>query len=163
MLGVRGSLTGIDRQGGSRFVQAIIQRFKEVPHGLQGISVEERSHLFPKQAFAAPFGPCRLEQRATQLLHLIHQKRQHHQRGKHHREMLIAMAEIVLEMIALIFQRIERLIFDAPASPRPLHEAVNRAFVDTQIGHPTEMLDFAFGGRLPALDEVDPQVRHWRH
>jgi hypothetical protein len=27
------------------------------------------------------------------------------------------VAEIVLEMIALIFQRIERLIFDAPASP----------------------------------------------
>src|SRR5687767_12219757 len=68
------------------------------------------------------------------------------------------MAEIVLEMIALILQRIEGLIFNAPARPRPLHEAVNRAFVDTQIGHPTEMLDFAFGGRLPALDEIDPKL-----
>jgi hypothetical protein len=91
-------------------------------------------------------------------LHLIHQKRQHHQRGTHHREVLIAMAEIVLKMIALIFQRIERLIFDAPASPRPPHELIHRAFVDAQIRHPTEMLHFAFGSRLPALDEMDPQV-----
>ncbi|ETX07991.1 MAG: hypothetical protein ETSY2_08010 [Candidatus Entotheonella gemina] len=28
---------------------------------------------------------------------------------------MIAVAEIVLEMVALIFQRIERLIFDTPA------------------------------------------------
>ena len=100
----RGSLTRIRRQGRSRFVQAVIQGFKEVPHGRQGVSIEVGSHLFPKQAFAAPFRPGRLEQWATQLLHLIHQKRQHHQRGKHHGEMLIAMAEIVLEMIALILQ-----------------------------------------------------------
>jgi len=42
--------------------------------------------------------------------------------------------------------------------PRPLHDAVNGAFVDTQIGHPTEMLHFAFGGGLPALNELDPKV-----
>jgi hypothetical protein len=46
-LELRGSSTGIDHQGRSRFVQAVIQRFQEVPHGLQGISVEARSHLFP--------------------------------------------------------------------------------------------------------------------
>jgi hypothetical protein len=109
-----------------------------MPHGLQGISIEVGSHLFPKQTFAAPFRPGRLEQWATQLLHLIHQKRQHHQRGKHHREvtsgvgltLLIAVAEIVLKMIALIFQRIERFILDAPARPCPPHELVHRAFVD---------------------------------
>ena len=102
-----------------------------MPHGLQGISVKVGSHLFPQQAFAAPLSPGRLEQRTTQLLHLIHRKRQHHQRGKHHGEVLIAVAEIVLEMLALIFQRIERRIFDAPASPCPLHEPIHRAFVDT--------------------------------
>ena len=107
-------------------------------HGLQGIDTEVGSHLFPKQAFAAPFGPGRLEQRTTELLDLIHQKRQYHQRGKHHREvmsgvgltLLIAVAEIVLEMIALILQRIERLIFDAPASPCPSHQLIHRPLVD---------------------------------
>src|SRR5919198_2910544 len=71
---VRGCLTRIRRQGRSRFVQAVIQGFQEVPHGLQGISVKVGSHLFPQQAFAAPLSPGRLEQRTTQLLHLIHQK-----------------------------------------------------------------------------------------
>ena len=133
------SLTRIARQGGSRFEQVITEGFKEVTHGLEDINIEVGSHLFPKQALAAPFRPRRLEQRTTQLLDLIHQKRQHHQRGKHHREvtsgvgltLLIAVAEIVLKMIALIFQRIERFIFDAPASPCPPHELVHRAFVDT--------------------------------
>src|SRR5687767_13180561 len=65
--------------------------------------------------------------------------------SKPHREVLIAMAEIVLEVIALILERIECFIFDAPTRPRPLHEPIHCTFVDTQIGHPTEMLDFPFG------------------
>jgi hypothetical protein len=36
----------------------------------------------------------------------------------------------VLEMIALILQCIARLIFDAPASPRSLHEPIHCAFID---------------------------------
>ena len=67
------------------------------------------------------------------------------------------MAEIVLEVIALILQGVERFIFDAPAGSRPLHDAVNCALVDAQVGDPTEMLDFALY-RLPTLDEVDPQI-----
>lgn len=66
------------------------------------------------------------------------------------------MAEIVLEVIALIFQRVERFIFDAPPRSRPLHDAVHGALIDAQVGDPTEMLDFALR-RLPALDEVDSQ------
>jgi hypothetical protein len=53
-------------------------------------------------------------------------------------------------------QRVERFIFDAPPSSRPLHDTVNRALVDAQVGDPTAMLDFALY-RLPALDEVDSQ------
>src|SRR5688500_7206692 len=70
--------------------------------------------------------------------------------------MRIAVAEIVLEVIALVFQRVERLIFNAPARSRPLHEAINRALIDAQVRDPTEMLGFALD-RFPALDEVDPQ------
>ena len=70
--------------------------------------------------------------------------------------MLIAVAEIMLEVIALVFQRVERLIFNAPPSSRPLHNAVNCALVDAQVRDPTEMLDLALH-RFPALDEIDPQ------
>ena len=72
-----------------------------------------------------------MEQRTTQLLDLIHQKRQHHQPWQTPRRDLIAVAEIVLEMVALILQRIERFIFNAPPSPRPSHELVHRGFIDT--------------------------------
>ena len=151
-LGVRCRLRGIDHQGGSGFLQAVNQRFKQLPHGLQDIIVEQRSHLFPQQAFAAPFGPRRLEQRATELLHLI-QKCQHHQRGKHHREVLIAMAKIVLEVIALVFQ-VLNVSFSMCHEHGPLHEPINRALVHAQVSHPTKMLDFA-PDRFPAFDEIN--------
>ena len=64
------------------------------------------------------------------------------------------MAEIGLAVLALIFQRVERCIFDAPPRSRPLHEAVHGALIDAQVGDPTAMLDFALH-RLPALDAVD--------
>src|SRR5215831_16694061 len=70
--------------------------------------------------------------------------------------MLVAVAEIVLEVVALIFQCIERLVFDAPTGSGPLHEPVNRALVQPQVGDPAEVLGFAFG-RFPALYEVDAQ------
>ena len=70
--------------------------------------------------------------------------------------MLIAVAEIVLEVIALVLQRVARLIFHAPPSSRPLHDALNRALVDAQVRDPTAMLDLALP-RLPALDAIDPQ------
>src|SRR5690349_13793713 len=70
--------------------------------------------------------------------------------------MLIAVAEIVLEVIALILQGVERFIFDAPAGSSSLHDAVNCSLIDAQVGDPTEMLDFV-PHRLPALDKVDPQ------
>ena len=64
------------------------------------------------------------------------------------------MAKIVLEVVALVFQCIARLVFDAPTGSGPLHEPVNRALVKTQVSDPAEVLGFTFG-RFPALYEVD--------
>jgi hypothetical protein len=154
---LRCTLSGIEVQDGSGFLQAVNECFEQVPHGLQRIIVEQGAHLLPQQAFAPPLGPRRLEERATELLGLIHEKGHHHQHGKHHREMLIAMAKIVLEVIALVFQRIERFIFDAPARPGALYEPVHRALVDPQVGDPTEVLDLTVE-RFPALDEIDAEI-----
>ena len=108
---------------------------------VKGIVIEQRSHPLPQQAFAAQLGPHRLEQGTTQLLGLIHQKRQHHQHGKHHREMLLAMPVVVLKVIALVFQRIERLIFDLPPRSSTPHEVIHVALAHPQVRHPTEVLD----------------------
>src|SRR5262250_136890 len=71
--------------------------------------------------------------------------------------MLIAMTKVVLKVVALVFQRIERLIFDfPPRSPAP-HELIDGAFMDAKVGDPAEMLDLVLVS-LPALDEVDPQL-----
>src|SRR5215471_3078613 len=73
--------------------------------------------------------------------------------------MLVAMTIIVLEVIALVFQRVERLIFDAPPRSSASHELIHRAFVDTQVGDPTKVLDLVLGlVPLPALQKVDPEV-----
>ena len=112
-------LRGIEGQLGSGFLPAIKQRFEQVLHGVQRIIIEQGSHALPQPALAAHLGPYRLEQRTAQLLDLIHQEGQHHQQGKYHREVLVAMTKIVLELVTLVFQRIERLILDAPAGPTP--------------------------------------------
>jgi hypothetical protein len=64
------------------------------------------------------------------------------------------VADMVLEVRALIFQRVARFIFDAPPRSRPLPEAVHGALRDAQVGDPTERLAFALH-RLPARDAVD--------
>jgi hypothetical protein len=65
------------------------------------------------------------------------------------------MTKIVLEMVPVVFQRIERFVFDAPARPSSLHEAIHCGLVDPQVGDPAEVLDFTLE-RFPALDEIDP-------
>src|SRR5918912_711773 len=71
--------------------------------------------------------------------------------------MLIAVSKVVLEVVALIFQGIERFVFDAPARSTTLHEPVNRALVDPQVGDPAEVLDVALEC-FPALEEIDPHI-----
>src|SRR5262249_58272902 len=71
--------------------------------------------------------------------------------------MLIPMTVIVLEVVPLIFQRIEGLIFDAPPRSPASHELIHGAFVDAQVRHPAEMLDLV-SVPLPALQKIDAQV-----
>jgi len=64
-------LGGIQRKDGGRLLQPVIEGFEQVPHRLQSIIIEQRSHPFPKPTFAPQFGPDRLEQRAAHLYDLI--------------------------------------------------------------------------------------------
>jgi len=68
------------------------------------------------------------------------------------------MTIIVLEWVPLVFQCIQRLIFDFPPHSCAPHELINRALSHAQVGHPTEVLDLV-PIPLPTLQEVDPQVR----
>jgi len=64
--------------------------------------------MFPQPgAAAAFFFQNVLEQVTVQFLELVHQKDQHHQRGKHNREILVPISEVVLKMTALVLQGVK--------------------------------------------------------
>src|SRR5882724_4051170 len=65
---------------------------------------------------------------------------------------------VVLEVVALIFERIERLIFDLPPCPPTTHEGIDSTLGHPQIGHPTEVLHVV-AADLPILDKIDQQLR----
>src|SRR5262249_2120877 len=150
-------LRGIERHAGTGLLKAIQKRFEQLAHGRQGIVIKQRSHPLPQQAFAAQFCPDRLKQRTTELLGLVHQKCQHHQHGKHYGEMLLAMPIVVFKMIPLVFQRIERFVFDLPPGSSSPHEVKDVALAHAYVRYPTEVLDLGIAD-LPVLDEIDPHV-----
>src|SRR5882724_7527002 len=72
--------------------------------------------------------------------------------------MLLAMAIVVLKIVALILQRIERLIFNLPPRPAIAHVFIDVTLTHPQVRHPTEVLHLVLAN-LPILDEIDPYVR----
>src|SRR5215471_7396226 len=134
-------LGGIKAKDGGGLLQTVEQGFEQLPHGCQGIRIEQRAHPLPQQALTAQLCPHRLEQGATQLLGLVDQERQHHEHGKHDRQMLLAMAVVVLKVIALVFERIEGLVFDFPPGSPPSHEMIHIALTHADVGHPAPVLD----------------------
>ncbi len=125
-----------------------------MPHRGQGIGREQGAHPFPEQAFASQLGPHRLKQGTTALLRLIDEKCQHHHEGKHPGEMLRAMPIVVCKVVALVFQGIERLVFDFPPGAAPAHEVIDMPLVHPDVSHPAEVLDLLVM-RLPILNEID--------
>src|SRR5215471_20390634 len=138
-------------------VKTNIERCKQLSHRIEAIIIEQRSHPLPQQPLAAQLRPHRPKQGTTELLRLIHQKRQHHQHGKHHGEVLLAVTVVVLKVVALVLERVERLIFDLPACPATPHELVDVALAYAQVRHPAEVLHLLWAS-LPVLDEIDPYV-----
>jgi len=67
--------------------------------------------------------------------------------------MLLTMPIVVFKMIALVFQRIERFVFDLPSGSSSPHEVKDVARAHAQVGHPTEVLDLGIAD-LPVLDEI---------
>src|SRR6266852_3829429 len=137
---------------------AVKKGFQQLAHRREVIAIEQRPHALPQQALAPQFRPDRSEEGTAQLLGLVHQKREYHDRGKHHGKILLAMAIVVLKMVALIFQRIERLIFNLPPRPATAHERIDVTFTHPQVRHPTEVLDLVLS-YLPILHKIDSHVR----
>lgn len=121
--------------------------------------MELASNLFPKGSLGLPFFPGGLEKRAAQLLNLVNQKGQHHKQDEHFAEMLLAQAEVMAELVALVLQGIERLVLYFPSGTGAAHKLVDILFGDVQIRNPAKMLPFAgFCVDLPIFDKGYPLI-----
>ena len=119
----------------------------------------QTQHPHPLPEVARAFGLCLrgLEQRTAALLALVDEERKHHQVGEHRAEVALAVAEVVLEAVALVLQGVEGLVLDAPARSRATHQRHHVGVVDGQVGDPREALFLAVGAGLPVLEEVHLQ------
>ena len=109
-------LTGIQCRCGDLLGQIIEHDLVEVPHRLENEVPEVRPQMVPQRPLAPQFLPKGLEQRAAELLDLIDQERQHHQHGEDHRQVLLAVAIIVFEVVTLVLERVEGFVLDLPAT-----------------------------------------------
>ena len=95
-----------------------------------------RTQFFPQRAFASQFFPDGAEEGTTELLRLIHKERQHHEHGKHHRQVLDTVSIVVLEVVSLVLQRVERLVLDVPPRASALRQHPGIATGDVIVGDP---------------------------
>lgn len=63
----------------------------------------------------------------------------------------------MFQMIVLIFEAVEGLIFDFPAGAPPAHQFADIEFGYAEVGDLTEVLSLA-GGDFPIFDEIDQKV-----
>ena len=68
------------------------------------------------------------------------------------------MPVVMLKVVALIFQGIERLIFNLPPSTSPSHQAINSALAHPQVCYPAKVLALTIA-YFPILNKIDPHVR----
>jgi hypothetical protein len=101
----------------------------ERPHRIKFQHTEQASDHSPQFHLRPQFLPDPAEQPAAQLLDLIDQEGQHHQQNQNRGQIPASVAVIVLEMVALILQRIEGLILDLPSTTSGPHH-----FLDSTPG-----------------------------
>ncbi len=77
---------------------------------------EATSQVLPISSLGVELTHCLGKQRAAQLLHLVHQERQKHQHREDRRKILLAVTKVVVQVVTLVLQRIERFILDLPTA-----------------------------------------------
>ena len=108
---------------------------KELFPGHEKNEFDSGAQGFPQQALRPPLACCLVEG-IGQFKYLVTQESQQSQQVEIEREKLGAVPKIVREMIPLVFERVETLIFDFPPTARPLDQVRNGGFLHGQVCHP---------------------------
>ena len=64
------------------------------------------------------------------------------------------MAEVVLQVITMVLQRVEPFVLDLPAAATSAHDLLHVVRIDWQIGHPGTVVGGLATPDEPVLDEV---------
>src|SRR5512139_586522 len=96
----------------------------ELLHGAKDEVAKVRPQVVPQGTLGFHLLPYRTEQRTACLLDLIDQEGQHHQHGEDHGEMLVTVSIVMFVVVALVLQRVERLVLDSPTSPAAAHQVL---------------------------------------
>ena len=94
----------------------------------------------------------------TSLLDLVDGKRQEHQQRQNRRQMLYAVPVIMLEMVLLIFKRVESFVLDLPPRSTTTHHGVDRAGVERDVRNPSPTSYFPFLVLLFVEQVVDTNI-----
>ncbi|RLS40019.1 MAG: hypothetical protein DWH82_04155 [Planctomycetota bacterium] len=97
------------------------------------------------------------------MLRLVYQKSHHHHHRQHHRQIFLAVAVIVFEVISLVFHGIECLVFNPPAGTPATHDFFDYVGCQCKFGDLAKILDnsdpFHFFNRPSRQDLLDPSRR----
>jgi len=69
--------------------------------------------------------------------------------------MALTVTEVMLEVVTLILQGIEGLVFDLPARPPGPYQRDDIVFADGLVAHPTVVVGDLFPHLEPVLEKVD--------
>ena len=94
-------------------------------HGFNGDQPESAPDGLEELSFGSPFLADFTVERAAELLQLINQKRKHHEGKEGEAQVLLAEAEVVLEMVSLVFERVEGFSLDFPAGASAPHDVID--------------------------------------
>jgi hypothetical protein len=72
--------------------------------------------------------------------------------------MLLAMAVMVFNVVALVVEGLQRVMFNLPARSSTAHEAIHVAFAHAHVRDPTARLD-CVSAHLPGRDDMNPHLR----
>jgi hypothetical protein len=124
----------------------------------KGFYQEQGSNGLPEFGLGLGSFPQELKGLITSLNELIGMKSQQHELSQHSGQILFAVAVVMLKVVALVLERIERLVLNLPAASTHQHEVLEVLVVDLQVGHPAEAGGFAAFVGLLVAQHVHPKV-----
>jgi len=105
-------------------------------HGINDDQPESTSDGLKELFLGSPFLADLAVQGATELLQLVSQKGEYHEGEEGQAQKLFAEAEVVLEVISLVFEGVEGFVLNFPTGAAAPHDVIDIVPRDGEVGNP---------------------------